>query len=163
MIGFNFALQFTQVFQQIKAQLSVGTRFSKNTLLWHRHWNVNSLNATSDIPNLLLGYGLQHSTELHNNQNGRRLQQYRHQMPKWQGEHGEGFRFFIHWGRGKTAASLQTAFSNSFSWMKTFDFQVKFHWNMLGSNWHEANIGLANGEALTRRQAIIWTNDGIVH
>ena len=32
-----------------------------------------------------------------------------------------------HWGWDKMAAILQTSFSNAFSWMKMFDFQLKFH------------------------------------
>ena len=35
-----------------------------------------------------------------------------------------------HWGRDKVAASSQTTFSSAFSWMKTFESQIKFHWNM---------------------------------
>ena len=35
-----------------------------------------------------------------------------------------------HWGRDKMAAISQTAFSSAFPWMKTFEFQIKFHWNM---------------------------------
>ena len=31
-----------------------------------------------------------------------------------------------HWGPG----ILQTTFSNTFSWMKTFEFQIIFHWNL---------------------------------
>ena len=33
-----------------------------------------------------------------------------------------------HWGRNKTAAISQTTFSNAFSWMKTFEFWLQFHW-----------------------------------
>ena len=35
-----------------------------------------------------------------------------------------------HWGRGKMAAIFQTAFSNAFSWMKMFEFRLKFHWSL---------------------------------
>ena len=42
-------------------------------------------------------------------------------------------------------AILQTTFSNAFSWMKMYEFRLKF-------------IGLDNDLAPTRRQAIIWTN-----
>ena len=31
----------------------------------------------------------------------------------------------------------------------------------LGSNWQYDSIGLDNGFVSTRRQAIIWTNDGM--
>ena len=44
-----------------------------------------------------------------------------------------------HWGRDKMAAIFQTIFSNRFL----------------------SSIGLDNGLAGTRRQAIIWTNDGL--
>ena len=35
-----------------------------------------------------------------------------------------------HGGRGKMAAIFQTTFSNAFSWMKFFEFWLKFHWNL---------------------------------
>ena len=35
-----------------------------------------------------------------------------------------------HWGRNKMDAISQTTFWNVFSWMKIFEFQIKFHWNM---------------------------------
>ena len=35
-----------------------------------------------------------------------------------------------HWGREKMAANLQTALSNTFSWMKLFEFRFKFHWSL---------------------------------
>ena len=35
-----------------------------------------------------------------------------------------------HWGRNKINAILQTPFSNAFSWMKMFEFRLKFHWSL---------------------------------
>ena len=35
-----------------------------------------------------------------------------------------------HWGRDKMAAISQTIFSNAFSWMKMFEFWLKFHWSL---------------------------------
>ena len=35
-----------------------------------------------------------------------------------------------HWGRDKIAAISQTTFSNAFSWMKMFEFRLKFHWSL---------------------------------
>ena len=32
-----------------------------------------------------------------------------------------------HWGRDKMAAVFQTVFSNRFSWMKIYEFRLKFH------------------------------------
>ena len=32
-----------------------------------------------------------------------------------------------HWGRDKMAATFQTTFSSAFSWMKMFEFRLKFH------------------------------------
>ena len=32
-----------------------------------------------------------------------------------------------HWGRDKMAAIFQTTFWNAFSWMKMFDFRLRFH------------------------------------
>ena len=36
-----------------------------------------------------------------------------------------------HWGRDKIAAISQMTFSNVFSSMKMFQFQLKFHWRLL--------------------------------
>ena len=35
-----------------------------------------------------------------------------------------------HWGWDKMAAILQIASSNAFSWMKMFEFWLKFHWSL---------------------------------
>ena len=35
-----------------------------------------------------------------------------------------------HWGRGKMDAISQTTFSNEFSWMKMYEYRLKFHWNL---------------------------------
>ena len=35
-----------------------------------------------------------------------------------------------HWGRDKIDAILQTTFSNAISWMKLFEFRLKFHWSL---------------------------------
>ena len=37
---------------------------------------------------------------------------------------------FTHWGRDKMAVIFQTTFSNAFSWMKTFEFRLRFDWNL---------------------------------
>ena len=34
------------------------------------------------------------------------------------------------WGRDKMDAIWQRTFSNAFSWMKMFEFQLKFHWSL---------------------------------
>ena len=34
------------------------------------------------------------------------------------------------WGREKKAATFQTTFSNAFSWMKIYEFQLRFHWGL---------------------------------
>ena len=50
------------------------------------------------------------------------------------------------------------------SWMKIFEFQIKFHWKCsLVSNWQYIGIGSDNSLAQSRRQAIIWTNAVPVH
>ena len=57
------------------------------------------------------------------------------------------------------AAIFQMTFSNAFFWLKMFTISLKFvpkgPINKLTSS-----IGLDNGLAPTRRQAIIWINDG---
>ena len=35
-----------------------------------------------------------------------------------------------HWGRDKMDAIFQTTFSNGFSWMKMYEFLLKFHWSL---------------------------------
>ena len=35
-----------------------------------------------------------------------------------------------HWGRDKIGAIFQTTFSNAFSWMKMYQYQLKFHWSL---------------------------------
>ena len=35
-----------------------------------------------------------------------------------------------HWGRGKMAAIFQTTFSTSFSWLKMYEFWLRFHWKL---------------------------------
>ena len=42
--------------------------------------------------------------------------------------------------------------------MKMYEFRLRFHWNL--SNPQYSSIGLDNGLAPSRRQAIIWNNDG---
>ena len=53
-------------------------------------------------------------------------------------------------------AILQTTFSNAFSWMKICEFLKFVPMGPINS------IGSENGLAPTRRQAIIWTNDGYI-
>ena len=68
------------------------------------------------------------------------------------------FRFFLihitHWGRDKMADISQTTFSNTFSWMKTYEFRLLFHWILflrvkLTISYHI--IGSDNGLEPTRR------------
>ena len=65
-----------------------------------------------------------------------------------------------HWGRDKMAAIFQTTSSNAFSWMKVYEFRLRFHWSLflrvqltVFQHW--------NGLAPARRQAIIWSNAGL--
>ena len=41
------------------------------------------------------------------------------------------YQYLTHWGRDKIAAFFQTTFSNGLSWMKIFEFRLKFHWSLL--------------------------------
>ena len=36
-------------------------------------------------------------------------------------------KWLTHWGRDKMAAIFQTTFSNTFSWMKIYEFRLRFH------------------------------------
>ena len=69
------------------------------------------------------------------------------------------------WGRGKMAAIFQTTYSNAFSWIKMFEFRLRFHWNLsLGVQLIISSIGSDNGLAPARQQVINWTNyDGLFY
>ena len=59
------------------------------------------------------------------------------------------------------AAISQMALTNAFSWMELLEFRLNFtEFCSQGSNQQYSNISSDNGLAQTRRQAIIWTNDG---
>ena len=96
----------------------------------------------------------------------------------------------MHWGLNKMSEGLQTIFQNQFWWMKNFTFDKNFTelsskiltdkvlfrvkaWHQIGEkpHWGRAThkciskltiIGSDNGLSPGRRQAIIWTNDGIL-
>ena len=40
------------------------------------------------------------------------------------------FNALTHWGRDKMATFSQTKSLNVFSWMKMYEFRLKFHWNL---------------------------------
>ena len=40
------------------------------------------------------------------------------------------FNLLTHWGWDKMAAIFQTTFSNAFSWMKMYEFRLRFHWSL---------------------------------
>ena len=42
--------------------------------------------------------------------------------------HGLYRIFLTHWGRDKMAAIIQTTFSSAFSWIKMYEFRLRFHW-----------------------------------
>ena len=35
-----------------------------------------------------------------------------------------------HWGRDKMASMFQTTFSSTFSWMRMYEFWLRFHWSL---------------------------------
>ena len=74
-----------------------------------------------------------------------------------------GLNGLTHWGWERIATILQMAFSNEFSWMKMHGFHLILHCLFLWSKLTTSSIGLDNGLVLTRRQAIIWTSDGLVY
>ena len=64
----------------------------------------------------------------------------------------------------KMTAISQMVWSGTFSWMKSFAFWLKFHRSLFsGSNWQWPSIGLDDGLAPYRRQAIICTNADQTH
>ena len=38
--------------------------------------------------------------------------------------------YLTHWDRDKMAAVSQTTFSDAFSWMKMYEFRLRFHWSL---------------------------------
>ena len=68
-----------------------------------------------------------------------------------------------HWGRDKMATISQTTFSNAFSWMKMYEFRLKFHWSLsLGVKVTIFQHWFRYGLAPSRRQTVSWTNDVIL-
>ena len=43
------------------------------------------------------------------------------------------FSCLTHWGRDVMAEISQKTFSSAFSWMKTFEFRLRFHWSLFPS------------------------------
>ena len=82
----------------------------------------------------------------------------------WNGSIGSVLlKQLTHWGRDKMAAIFQTTFENGFSWMKIYEVRLRFHWSFfLGAQSPYSSIGSYNGLTPTRRQAIIWINDGYI-
>ena len=61
----------------------------------------------------------------------------------------------------KMADISQTTLSHAYSWKKMLEFRLKFHWSsFLRVQLTIFHQGSDNGLAPTRRQAIIWSNDG---
>ena len=68
-----------------------------------------------------------------------------------------GLNVLTHWGRDKIAAIFQTTFSNAFSWIKMYEFRLRFHWSLLlrvqltiFQHWFRQWLGADHW----------WTNDG---
>ena len=53
-----------------------------------------------------------------------------------------------HWGQNKMVAISQTTISNAFSWMKTYELRLTFHWNLF------LRIQFSNTPALVQRMAL---------
>ena len=75
-----------------------------------------------------------------------------------------GHNVLTHLPLDKMAAISQTIFSDAFLWLKSCVFWLKLHWSLfvrvqLTIN----NIGLDDGLAPNRRQAIIWTNAASIY
>ena len=65
------------------------------------------------------------------------------------------------WGRDKIATIFQTTYLNAFSWMKMYEFRLRFHWRLfLRFQLTISSIGSDNGLAPVRRQIIVWAHDG---
>ena len=77
------------------------------------------------------------------------------------GKYGHIYILLTYWGRDKMAALSQQRFQRHFFnenvWIL---IKISLKFVPKGSNWQYYKIGSDNGLALTRRQAIILTNDG---
>ena len=63
------------------------------------------------------------------------------------------------WGLDQMAAIFWMTYSKAFSWMKMYEFHLKYHWNLfLRFELTIFIIGSDNGLVPTRKEAIIWTN-----
>ena len=69
--------------------------------------------------------------------------------------------WLTHWGRDKTTSMFQTTFSNGNFFVEMLKFRLRFSLNFVpkGPNKYSSTDS-DNGLAPTRRQAIIWSNDG---
>ena len=69
-----------------------------------------------------------------------------------------------HFPLDKMTAISQTIFSDTFSWIESLAFWLKFHWSLfLMVQLTIPSTDLDNGVAPQRRQAIIWTNTDLIH
>ena len=64
------------------------------------------------------------------------------------GKHG----CYIHWGQDKIVAISQAIFSNAFSWMKMYEFRLRFDWNFV------PGVQINNIPALV--QTMSWRRSG---
>ena len=51
-----------------------------------------------------------------------------HIFSGWHPDTGASDTSFTDWGRGKMAAFFHTTYSNTFSWMKVYEFRSRFHY-----------------------------------
>ena len=70
--------------------------------------------------------------------------------------------YTTHWGRDKMATILRTPYSKGIFWMEIYELRLRFDLFLEVQITIYYSIGSGNGLALTRRKAIIWTNDGLV-
>ena len=97
------------------------------------------------------------------------------QEPSWCHMAPLGHSKLTHWGRDKMAAISQTTLSIAFSWLKMLEFRLNFHWSLFLrvqlTHWGWVThicvskliiTGSDNGLSPGRRQAIMWTNAGIL-
>ena len=72
-------------------------------------------------------------------------------------------RHLTHWGRDKMAAISQTMFSNAFSWMKMYEFRLKFHWSLflrfqltIFQHWFRYWLGAVRATSLNQWWLVYW-------
>ena len=79
--------------------------------------------------------------------------------------HSDQDYHLAYWDRNKKAAIFQTTFSNAFSWMKIYEFRLRFHWSLflrarliISQHWFRWWLGAVHGTSHCLKQCwlVYW-------